>query len=168
MIRRIAPMMQELSQSIGETITIAAFTGSHVVLIDVIEGTHALRWFSDIGKTMPFHASAPAKLFLAYMPEKNMKKIMKTITFDAYTEYTITDTDALLKELDKVRQTNTAYCINELDPYCTAVSVPVFDKKGDMIFALTVVGHSVRMTENAEFVLHNLRASAKKIESVMP
>lgn len=63
-LRLIHPIMQMLSSSLGETVTLATYTGTHVPLIKVIEGSNPLRHCSEEGRGMPFNAAALPKFSL--------------------------------------------------------------------------------------------------------
>lgn len=166
-LKRIHPIMQNLSSAFGETVTLAACTGTRVTLIKVIDGTNPLRHCSEEGAPMPLHAAAPSKILVAYQPEKLRARFLRAVNFERYTENTISDMPTYLKSLEAARRDGVAFCENELTPHCLAVSVPIFNKKGEVILALTVVGYIDRITQCYDDVLEKLRASAKEIEDVL-
>ena len=166
-LRLIHPIMQMLSSSLGETVTLATYTGTHVPLIKVIEGSNPLRHCSEEGRSMPLNAAAPAKILIAYMPDKLRARFLRAVTFERYTKDTITDMPSYLKELEQARIDGYALCKNELTPYCFAISVPIFKKTGEVLFALTAVGYIERISQAFDEILERLRAAAREIESVL-
>lgn len=166
-LKPINQIMQSLSAALGETITLATYTGTRVILIKVIEGSNPLRHCSEEGKSMPLNASAPAKMLMAYMPEKLRARFLKAMTFEKYAEDTITDMTAFLSDLEQVRAKGLAICKNELTPYCLAISVPIFKKNGEILFALTAVGYIERINQVYDLVVEKLREAAASIEAVL-
>ena len=166
-LKPINQIMQSLSATLGETITLATCTSTRIILIKVIEGSNPLRHCSEEGKSMPLHASAPSKMFIAYMPDKLRARFLKSMTFEKYADKTITDMPSFLKELEQVRATGLAFCKNELTPYCLAISVPIFNKNGEILFALTAVGYIERLNQVYDLVVEKLREAAASIEAVL-
>jgi len=61
-----------------------------------------------VGKRAPLHCTALGKVLLAYMSEKERKKILEEKGLPRLTEKTITDKKKLEKELGEVKEQNFA------------------------------------------------------------
>jgi DNA-binding IclR family transcriptional regulator len=75
---------------------------------------------------------------LAWLPEKDISRYMKKITFDSHTQNTITNKKHFLKELKKIRQKGFASDNEEYLPGMACVSSPVFDHTGQPTAAISV------------------------------
>ena len=64
--------------------------------------------YSYVGKRTPLHCTALGKVLLAYMSEKERKKILEDKGLPRLTEKTITDKKKLEKELGEVKEQNFA------------------------------------------------------------
>jgi len=162
MTTKMAPLMKEVVDLTGETVTLATFTGTRVVLISVINGTRSLRFYSQLGREMPWNASAPAKLLLAMQPTKTKKKILTSLQYTSYTDETICDPEVFEKELAQIRKDGVAYSYKELEEFCYAISVPILDANRRAILAITVTGYAPRIEEDQSKIINVLKETAQK------
>lgn len=167
-IESLRPCLAAAMEEVGETTTLAAFTGSRVVLVDIVEATNSLHYSAQVGKEMPWNASGPGKLFFAFQPDPKLRtRILQNMDFSRYTENTICDVDAYLTQIAQIRRTGLAYCEREMDDYCTAVSVPVFDSAGHMIYALSTIGQCDAIRGRVDFIGKTLRVHADKAGAIL-
>lgn len=65
-VRRVAePTIAQLNRTTGETVFLAELVGREAVCFSIREGTRPLRLFVQLGRQLPFHASAAARVLLA-------------------------------------------------------------------------------------------------------
>src|SRR5690606_40322718 len=87
-----------------------------------------------VGRRFPLHASAAGKALLAW---RSTEKIMSLLSFPLVqmTENTITDADALLEELARVR--SLGYSVNwaESEDELVGIGAPVRDHRNEVICA---------------------------------
>ena len=69
-------VMTELVASTGESVDLAIRDGDSVVFIDKIDGTNEVRAFTRSGQRAPLHATAAGKVFLAWMPEADVRSYL--------------------------------------------------------------------------------------------
>ena len=67
----------------------------------------------------------------------------------AYTPHTVTDVAELRRLLDGVRADGYACVAQELEPGLQSVAVPIVDRSGRVIAAMSVSGHANRYTREA-------------------
>lgn len=72
------------------------------------------------------HASASGKSIFAYLSPAKLKKELKKLSFTALTENTITDEEAFLKELSKVKSCGYSVDRFEFNALQTSISVQIF------------------------------------------
>jgi len=166
MVSKMTPLMKEVVDSVGETVTLATFTGTRVVLISVINGKRSLQFYGQLGREMPWNASAPAKLLLAMQPSKIRKKVMTSMSYTRYTEETICDPVEFEEELNRIRKEEIAYSEKELEDSCYAISVPIFDANKRAILAITVTGYAPRVMENKKEIIDKLRCTAQQANEI--
>lgn len=91
------------------------------------------------GGTPYLHAAASGKVMLAFLNESKKAKAMYSLTFQRFTESTLTDMQALKQELQKVQEQGYAVDRREYEDLLTCVSAPLFfDNK--LIAAVTISG----------------------------
>ncbi|WP_324239827.1 IclR family transcriptional regulator [Pseudonocardia sp.] len=143
-VRQLArPFLEELSALTGETTTLSLPAVHDLVTIDFVPSAHSVRSVAQIGRNSVAHATAVGKVLLAWggqLPEGELP---------AYTERTITDREALAREIEQVRRRGWAQAIGEREDELNAVGVPVLDRTGTLVAALGVQGPASRFTPRA-------------------
>ena len=82
-------------------IHLVVYDQGEVVYIEKLEGNETLRTHSKVGKRAPMHCTSVGKAILAHLPEKDVLAIMERKGMPFHTVHTITEIEALLKELTK-------------------------------------------------------------------
>ena len=108
----------------------------------------------QVGKTLPFHASASGKLFLAFLPESERRQLLaRQGELRRITSNTIVEPQRLEDELEAIRHTGYAVDRSELyESYCS-IAVPVRKAEGDVVAALCCGGWLSQLAEDFEAVL---------------
>ena len=119
-------ILRKLVEEVGESCNITALSGSEVLYLDRVETSAPLRFYLHPGSRVPAHCSASGKLFLAQMPAKQRQRLLQQVPLDQYTSKTITNLDALEREIDNVKREGYAIDNEEFLPglICVAVLVP--------------------------------------------
>jgi DNA-binding IclR family transcriptional regulator len=112
------------------------------------------------------HFSATGKAILAHLPEERVHEIVDRYGLEAKTEHTITDRDALLDELERVRERGYSTNDEEEITGLQAVGAPVCDADGRVLGSVSVSGPVNRMREDEyhEFVIEQVTNAANVIE----
>lgn len=131
-IRQVArAYLLDLAKRTGQTVHLGILNHKEGVYIDKIEGESAIIRFSKIGKGFPLHATAIGKVLLAFQEPKETSLLLSDYTFTEQTEYSITNQDEFLAQLEKVHQQG--YAIdnqeNELGVRCIAAPLLNFENK---------------------------------------
>ncbi len=131
--------MEEVVARFGETAHLAVLECGRVVYVEKLEGTQAVRVANTgVGVELPAHCSAVGKVLLAYLPWKEVVRIMAERGMPALTANTITTLDELQTELQGVREKGYAYDIEETVPELCCVAAPIRDHTGEVIAAMSL------------------------------
>ena len=122
-------VLRRLKDEIGESCNITTLSGGDVLYLDRVETAAPLRFYLHPGSRVPAHCSASGKLFLAQMTPAQRARVLGPGPMQRYTPNTITDPEALERELEKVRREGYALDDEEFLPglVCVAVLVPAAD-----------------------------------------
>lgn len=142
LVSRLQPLMRQIGNETGETISLAISGSDAVENIAQIDAKYLLSSRNWIGQKVPYHASAAGKVLLAF---QNID--ISKIKLDKLTNSTIVSKVDLESEISKVRNNNYAVIIDELEMGLVAISVPVKDETGEVIAALSVSGPSARLNQ---------------------
>jgi DNA-binding IclR family transcriptional regulator len=120
---------------------------NEMVYICQESGENAVRTGSGIGETLPVHASAPGKVFLASLPDAEVRQVLETDSLATYTAHTVADMRELLNQLEEIRACGVAFNEQEYIRGLNGVSVPVSGVNGQFVGALAVAGPAHRLKE---------------------
>ena len=139
---RVGPFLQELADEFNELVTLSAVSSaSRLDLVAEASGSHVVGANSaaerQVGMQYPLHASASGKVLLAELSPAEVTSLLPA-ELEAYTPHTITDREALSRELTHVLEQGYALIDNELEEGLLALSCPVRDSTGSLVAILNL------------------------------
>ena len=144
--RAAKAVMDELSQSTGETVNLFALEGLQAVCVDHREGLRQVRLVTSVSERRPLHAGACPKAMLASLPLPVQKEVLSRLDeLPKYTPATITTPQALRAELSATLQRGYAVSDLDVDEEARGVGAAIFGAEGDVVGAVSVGGPASRM-----------------------
>jgi IclR family KDG regulon transcriptional repressor len=167
-IRNVAyPYMKQLASTTGEHIYLAIPYGSQALYLEAASPAHLTYERSLSGETAPLYCTGIGKVMLAHIPEENLYRHLPE-SLIAYTEHTITDREALKKELQIIRQQGYSVDNMEHEFGIMCVGVPVLDERGLPLAGISISGPSLRFSqEKLPEYARMLRQLLEKLEPVL-
>lgn len=161
------PYMKELASVTGENVYLAILQGDCALYLDAASPTQHTYERSLSGETAPLYCTGIGKAMLAYLPEERLPQHLPE-TMTAYTDNTITDRQKLLRELEAIRQRGYSIDNMEHEFGIKCVGVPVLDRNGLAIAALSISGPSLRFSEETiPRYAEMLKQLVGKIETIL-
>src|SRR5262245_16740861 len=158
------PILERLSAETGYASHLAVRSKQEIVVIARTAATGLLQLASHPGATRPAHATAIGKMLLSTMQPSELDHLLRTLPLPAFTAHTITDAQALRREIEEVRRIGLACDNCELDRDVRCIAVPVYDFAGRCAAAMGISGPAWRLTPVAvEPLAHQLRAAAAEL-----
>ena len=136
---------EELAVDLGETVNIAILDGDRVVNISQARGAGAITSYNWVGQGTPLHATSSGKVLLAFAPEEVHKALLGG-RLERFTDSTVTDRDALERELREIERRGWGATAEEFELGLNAVAAPVRDAEGRVVAAVSVSGPSFRLS----------------------
>ena len=130
------PIMETLNKQTQGTILLKVRDGGESITIERVESQHFLRLAYPVGLRLPLNASSSGKVFLAYMPRDEVKKLHREGFFRKFTTKTKTDFTALERDLIAVRRRGFALSDGEHLLGARAVAAPIFGSNGVVVASL--------------------------------
>ncbi|CDY77037.1 Transcriptional regulator, IclR family [Caballeronia glathei] len=130
--------LERLVEKVGETCNLAMLSGNDIVYVDRVETQWPLRMRLQPGSHVPLHCSASGKLLLSFLPRERRERLIDTLPLRAYSERTITDRDALRRELAATRRRLLATNDQEHLQGLIAIAVPVMLERNRACAAIAV------------------------------
>jgi DNA-binding IclR family transcriptional regulator len=136
-LREVAlPYMERISRETGETIILCGLHDYVGICMEIVEGHHALRVSYDLGDTYPLHASATGKAIFSYLEPKEQAMIIDDVGLERFTETTITDSEALFREADKICKDGYSESDGEAIAGTRGIAAPIFSFSGRIVASL--------------------------------
>jgi DNA-binding IclR family transcriptional regulator len=143
--RAAQPFLQRLVDAYKETVNLGILNAGEVVVINTVESPLGVRMSSKIGNRRHLHSTALGKCFLAGLPDKDLLRLVRVKGMPRLTANTLVTKDALMAEIERVRQQG--YAIdnqeNELDGRC--IGAPVHGPDGRVLGAVSISSPLFRM-----------------------
>ncbi|MEL6288458.1 MAG: IclR family transcriptional regulator [Pseudomonadota bacterium] len=161
-------ILMRIARKVGETCNLVIPARLGMTYLDRVETEWPLRLQLPVGTSVPFHATASGKLFLASLPPSRRRQLIDELELAPFTANTITSPEALVAELDQIASQGFSRDDNEFIEEMIAVAVPIVDDAGRFVAALATHGPKQRLTadEMMQF-LPALRDAAKRLALAM-
>ncbi len=164
-IRDIAfPDMERIAGRFGVSCWLQICFYRDIYTVETVEAPNSHYAYTPrSGANLPLHASASGKLHIAYLPEEERIKLLRTITLEPLTEHTISDRDAFAKEVERVASQGYATELEECDIGVSSVGAPFFDGRGTLAGTLSVAAPSATVSRILGDAVIELRRTADRI-----
>nr|WP_321255707.1 IclR family transcriptional regulator [uncultured Pseudodesulfovibrio sp.] len=167
------PFVKELNQEFKETVNVSVLdkttSGPYQSVVVVKEDAidNVLSVSPQVGSKNDCYCSSVGKSLLAFSSDIS-DEILKKYEFKKYSPNTIASYDELVAELAKVKRDGYSLDNEEQEVGLICVGVPVFNKKGEAIAAMSVSGPSQRIQHiNIENVVTRLKQVASEITELV-
>lgn len=160
-LRELAiPFMEDLYEATHENIQLAVLAGTEAMILEKISGRQSVRIVTRVGGRLPLHATGVGKVLLAYAPTGLLDAVVAE-PLEALAPNTITDPDALRRDLALVRSRGWSATRDEMTAGAMSVGAPVFGPEHQVVAALSVVVHS--RTGDPERLAAPVRTAARSL-----
>lgn len=139
------PYLKALMEETGETVHLAVLDNDQVLYLDKVEGAHALRMPSRVGRHIPTYCTSLGKAMLSCLDEREVRRILLGQPLRRHTHNTARNLEVLLGELKKTRKRGYAVDNEEIELGLRCVGAPIRDYTGEMVGAISVAGPSARL-----------------------
>lgn len=159
-----APYMREMYEITGETVTLAVRRGWFAVTVHGIEGRGPIARRVPIGRVVPLHVSAAARVILGHLDDAEVAEYLRDRELEKVTPHTLGDADAVWADVRTTRRQGYALGLYDHAPSAYGVAFPVLDRVGRPYGSVTVSGPRDRLTpERLEEFLPALIAVADRL-----
>ncbi len=145
LVERARPFLRALMEETGETANIGIEQNGHVLFVSQVETRASIRAFFPPGTLSRLHASGIGKALLAEMDMQRFEQFLARAPLESFTEFTLTERDALLEDLQVTRQRGYALDGEERNLGMRCIAAPVFDIHGEAVAGISVSGPTSRV-----------------------
>jgi IclR family acetate operon transcriptional repressor len=141
---RVTPLLEDLAARTGESVNFVVLDGDAGVVALRIDTHQALRFDQPVGTRVGLSCSASGKALLAFHADREAA-IKRLGRLERHTEFTITNRDALERELGSIRERGYSLDEQETQLGVRCIAVPVLGPSGHAHAAIAVQIPTVRM-----------------------
>lgn len=163
------PVLRRLRDETGETANLGVYDGGRraMMLIASVESQHAVRNIRPLYTWMPVHGGATGRALLAFLPDEERAAVLAG-GLPAVTDATVTDPDALARNLETVRRKGYALSRGERVAGGVGIAAPVLGSGGRLtgVVGITLPEQRFRRDDEArlaDFVLAAARDIAPRL-----
>lgn len=140
------PTLARLYEETGENVTLAVLDRGQALYVDRLVGERSVPTISRAGGHLPLHTTGVGKVLLAYQPEKAIEQYLAQ-PLPKPTPQSITQPDALRKDLAEVRKNGYSITRQEMTRGSGSIAVPII-RNGKCVAAVGVIVHLNRLDIN--------------------
>jgi len=121
----VRPLLRRLHEKFNETINLGTLSSGHVMYLDYLETTQALRYIVTPGQSDPYYSTALGRAVAAQYSDAQLERLLAETRFQPLTPNTIKNRPELHRRILKVRQQGYAEELEESvqGVCCLAVSL---------------------------------------------
>jgi IclR family transcriptional regulator, KDG regulon repressor len=135
------PILKEIADKTGECAFLSVVDNDEAFFLEKVDGYRAVKvLIVGAGGRLPLHMGGGGKILLAFLPEKEIERIIKIKGLPAWTKYTITDEQVLKEDFKKIRKQGYAVSIEEVAEDAGAIGFPVRNWKSEVVAAISLSG----------------------------
>ena len=144
----VTPEVAKLAEKSGEAAQFIVEEHGVGVCLDIAHSENAVKTPVHVGSRVGLHHTAAGKAILAHLPLERVEEIVERRGLPAKTDDTITETGALLDQLERISKRGIAFDHGETIPGLVGVSAPITGQDGTVRGALSIVGPASRLDED--------------------
>lgn len=132
------PYLEKMSEETASTAFLAVQNKDKIVYLDKVESSYSVRTTAVLGSSKGMYYTGLGKALLASIPPDEVREMYAGRTLQPLTPYTITDIDALEKELMQTRMRGYAVDDREGETMLYCVAAPIRDARNKPVAAISV------------------------------
>ena len=161
-------ILEKLSRKVGETCNIAYADGLRMAYSDRVETELPLKLTFPMDTRVPLYCTASGKLYLSSLSVKKRKAVIEKLDLSPQTRNTITDSELLMAEIERVKTSQLSIDNEELFEGMIAIGVPITDTAGRFYSSLAIQAPVFRFSlDDAKASVPLLREAAADLSTLI-
>jgi IclR family pca regulon transcriptional regulator len=139
------PLLDSLAERTRESASLAKLMEDKVIIIARSAARRSLTVGLRIGSQLPAYCSATGRVLLAGLAPRDAHALISKMELYPRTPRTATSVDAVVAHVDACREEGYAISDGELELEVRSMAMPIFDRHGGTIAALSIAVRADRM-----------------------
>lgn len=140
-VKLAVPIMKQLRDETGESVSLYKLFDDKRICIERFMSKQALSHNASVGTKLELDVGSAGKAMLAFQDVEYIEKIVEKQQSEERKMW-------LLSELKDIRVKHVSKSFDERGAGVNAISAPIFNMSGDVMFALCLSGPSIRFTSD--------------------
>eukprot|EP01037_Dinobryon_pediforme_P017519 gene17519-17719_t len=165
----VQPWLDGLSDRIGQSASVSILDGDEIVYIARAAQRKVMAIALMPGSRLPAYCTSMGRVLLASLPSETAVRLLRAKPLVMRTQHTMTQPDAIMFELSRVRAQGYAVIDQEVELGLRSIAVPLYNSRRKIIAALNV-GLAATQSDLADLesqYLPHLRALQSELMSVL-
>jgi len=160
--------LRELAEATHLTTHLGILDGLNVVIIGKYNPPNSsINMVSRIGSSIPAHCTGQGKVLLAFSSHEKVEKIIGSKGLRRYTSNTLTTSNKLFQELQKIREQGYAIDNAEHEKHIHCIAFPILNESDEVVAAISITGLGMNFAEKETMeryinLLQNTREEIRK------
>lgn len=163
----VSPFLREIARKTSENAHLAVRSGTQAVFIDREQGTNRILTNTNIGDTEELYCTAVGKCLICDFSREELNILFSRRRLKRFTELTITDLNALSRELGEVKAKGYAVDMEEFEANVVCLACPIMNYQGKIIAAIGISGTKDRGLPDLERNIGIVREAAAAINNLL-
>lgn len=163
-LEQLSPIVTSLAKKTGETVVVGKTQGDIVIYLDVVPGSHTIRYTASPGDTFPTHSSALGKSMLSLLNDAALDNAIGKLKLVQFTDATITDATAFKDDILAGRKRGYFLTRGETVADVMGISIPC--RIGGEPYAIGVAGPTSRLKDNFDAYLEAIRQAEAAVSDL--
>lgn len=168
--RLFQPVLDALSERSRESASLAVLHGDQVLIAARSTARRTLRVGLAVGSRLPLHCSAAGRALMLSYGDAHVRAQVGRCSLERFTPRTLASVRDLLRELAVSRERGYTVCDEEIELGVRSIAVPVVNREGAVVAAMTISTRAERMTvaEMAQAYLPAMLRSRDAAQGLLP
>lgn len=146
LLEAISPVLGVLRDQLGETVLLGTRQHESVIYLEVVEGTHTVRYAARPGDAKPLYSSAIGKALLSGLARDTLRSVLERIPRIRVTANTITDLDRLIADIEAGQARG--YFVTHGENVEDVSAIAIRREINGEAFGIALAGPSARLQRN--------------------
>ena len=157
------PVMEDLSRSTGETVTLSTRSGHERICLDIVQSSSLLRSVVLPGDRLPLLYGATGKVFLAQLDDRAIEQIRVAQQIPKKR----ISRKALKEIVGDIRAHGYALTRDDRVDGVMAISVPIRDNAQEVRYCMTITGPSTRFLGREQALIDQMLRVGKRVSTLL-
>jgi IclR family pca regulon transcriptional regulator len=164
----VQPLLDALSEQLGESSSVSILDGTDIVYVARAAQKKVMSIALMPGSRLPAYCTSMGRVLLAPLPGDQARALLSSTPLPARTPHTLTDPEAILSELGRVKNQGYALIDQEVEMGLRSIAVPLFNARGITVAAVNVgVPTQVGAEELVPLYFEALRGLQSNLRAVL-